>query len=243
MLKQNYSNLGKELRSLLNLQVTPLAITFSNEAPKDVTKFDEPIPAPTPDGRTGRVSAGCVFWMKATDKTFVTIPEDHYNCSVGSLTHGLKTLDEVKNNSDVAAILDCGWVQPEIVGKIPVIKNKYKYITYGPLEQTKIDPDVIFLRINGKQFMTLKDAFPDLKVEGKPQCHIVPMAKENNEIAVSAGCMLSRVRTGMANTEMTAAFPANKLNEVVNQLKSTCGIDNTVAVYASEDAKRFSKKK
>ena len=57
--------------------------------------FDEPMPAPLPDGRTGRVPAGCVFWMKAADRTFGTVAEDHGNCSVGSLTHGFKTLDEV----------------------------------------------------------------------------------------------------------------------------------------------------
>lgn len=39
------------------------------------------MPAPTPDGRTGKVSAGCVFWMKATERAFTTVPEDHGNCN------------------------------------------------------------------------------------------------------------------------------------------------------------------
>jgi len=43
-----------------------------------------------------------VFWMKAADRTFGTVAEDHGNCSVGSVTHGFKTLDEVAGNSDVA---------------------------------------------------------------------------------------------------------------------------------------------
>ena len=79
------------------------------------------MPAPLPDGRTGRVPAGCVFWMKAAERTFATVAEDHGNCSVGSLTHGFKTLDEVAGNSDVAALLETGWVTMDVVPQIPVV--------------------------------------------------------------------------------------------------------------------------
>ena len=56
---------------------------------------------------------------------------------------------------------------------------------------------------------------------------------------VSVGCMLSRVRTGMPNTEMTCAIPGSRLAEVVQQIKTTTVIDGTVANYASEDTRRF----
>ncbi|MGH8753333.1 MAG: hypothetical protein ACREUJ_05580, partial [Burkholderiales bacterium] len=55
----------------------------------------------------------------------------------------------------------------------------------------------------------------------------------------SVGCMLSRVRTGMSNTEMTCAIPGERLAKVVEKLKNTCRADNAVATYASEDARRF----
>ena len=45
--------------------------------------------------------------------------------------------------------------------------------------------------------MVLSDAVPGLRIEGKPQCHIVAIAKEQGEVAASVGCALSRVRTGM----------------------------------------------
>ncbi len=82
------------------------------------------MPEPLPDGRTGRVPAGCVFWMKAAEATFGTVAEDHGNCSVGSLTHGFKTLDEVAGNSDVAALLDSGWVTMDVVPQIPVVHRE-----------------------------------------------------------------------------------------------------------------------
>ncbi|HLE35461.1 MAG TPA: hypothetical protein VI698_06190, partial [Nitrososphaerales archaeon] len=70
-------------------------------------------------------------------------------------------------------------------------------------------------------------------------CHIIPIAKEQNEVAVSVGCMLSRVRTGMRETEMTCAIPAARLAEVVDLLKTAKRSDTAVAAYASEDAQRF----
>ncbi|MCG6900830.1 MAG: DUF169 domain-containing protein [Gammaproteobacteria bacterium] len=50
---------------------------------------------------------------------------------------------------------------------------------------------------------------------------MIAIAKELQEIAISVGCMLSRVRTGMPNTEMTCAIPGARLAEVVQQVKTT----------------------
>jgi uncharacterized protein (DUF169 family) len=134
-----------------------LAITFTDTAPAGVEPFSEPMPDALDDGRTGRVPAGCVFWIKAAERTFSTVAEDHGNCSVGSLTHGFKTLDEVAGNSDVAALLESGWVSMDVVPQIPVVTEKPGAVVYGPLGQTAIDPDVVLLRLNAKQLM---GAFP-----------------------------------------------------------------------------------
>jgi len=76
-------------------------------------------------------------------------------------------------------------------------------------------------------------------MEGKPQCHIIAIAKEQQEVAASVGCMLSRVRTGLPNSQMTCAIPASRLVEVVERLQATCAADTTVAAYAAEDGRRF----
>ncbi len=63
---------------------------------------------------------------------FSTVAEDHGNCSVGRVTHGLATLADVEQNGDVAALLGSGWVTSEAVGRIPVITERPGAITYGP---------------------------------------------------------------------------------------------------------------
>lgn len=233
-----WSELANELTSLLRLQAPPIGITFSQDAPAGVPAFDEPMPSPTPDGRTGRVPAGCVFWMKGAERTFTTVAEDHGNCSVGSLTHGLIDLSEAAGRADVAALVEAGWVTADVFPSIPTVAERPSYITYGPLAETPVDPDVVFIRVDGKQLMTISDAVPGLKIEGKPQCHIIPMAVDG-EVAASVGCALSRVRTAMKPEEMTCAIPGSRLGEIVDALRSTVQADSTVATYAGEDKRRF----
>jgi uncharacterized protein (DUF169 family) len=238
-MNQNWSELAARLQGALSLSTPPIAITFSAAAPEGVAAFDHPMPEALSDGRTGRVPAGCVFWVHGAERTFTTVKADHGNCSVGSLTHGFVTLDEVAGNGDVAALLEAGWVTMDVVPQIPVVTEAPGAVTYGPLAETPVEPSVVLLRVNGKQLMVLSDAIPGLRIEGKPQCHIVAIAKEQGEIAASVGCALSRVRTGMPATEMTCAIPAAKVAEVIDAIEHNAVADAAVARYAGDDLLRF----
>lgn len=239
MTTQNWPDLAAQLSKALGLKNAPLAISFTTEAPAGVAAHQGPTPDPSGDGRTGRVAAGCVFWMDGADKTFTTVPEDHYNCSVGSVTHGLKSLESVMANQDVNALLESEWVTPEEAMQLPVIQNRPDYVVYGPLAETPLDPDVILLRINAFQAMVIHDAFGDIAFEGKPQCHIIPIAKEQNRLAISTGCMLSRIRTGMSPDELTCTIPAGQLPEVVSRLEARRSANAAVGAYANQDLQRF----
>ncbi len=234
-----WTTLAEALERSIHPSAPPVAITFSAEPPAGVEAYDAPMPPPAPDGRTGRVPAGCVFWMRGAERTFTTAPEDHGNCSVGSMTHGLATMEEVGGRSDIAALLDSGWISADMIPGIPVVRDRPGAITYGPLADTPVDPDVILVRLTAKSLMVLSDALPGLRIEGKPQCHIVAAAKEEGDVVASVGCMLSRTRTGMSSGEVTCAIPASRLAEVVERLESTARADAAVASYAAEDARRF----
>lgn len=239
MTSTDWAGLDAALTAALHPAAPPIAITFGAEPPAGVAQHQAPFPPPLPDGRTGRVPAGCVFWMEATGATFTTTAPDHGNCSVGSMTHGFATLDEVAGNDDVAALLGTGWVTMDDVPQIPVVTERPGAVTYGPLAETPVDPDVVLVRLTAKSLMVLSDALPGLRIEGKPQCHIVAVAKEQGEVAASVGCMLSRVRTGMPSTETTCAIPADKLADLVAAVEATSVADARVAAYAAEDTRRF----
>ncbi len=235
----NRQQQAETLTTTLGLAHPPLAIVFSDEPLPGVAAFEAEKPPATADGRTGAVPAGCVFWMHAAERMFSTVAADHANCSVGSVTHGFLPLAEAAGRADVAAIVEAGWVTPEIFPQIPAVSRAYRHVSYGPLADCPVEPGVVLLRLHARQAMVLSDAVPGLRFEGKPQCHIVPMALEAGEVAVSVGCMLSRVRTGMSNHEMTCAIPGDRLDEVLAKVVATSDIDRGVAAYAAEDAKRF----
>ena len=179
--------------------------------------------------------------MKAVERSFATIAEDHANCSVGSFTHGFKTFAEAASGADVAALLAAEWVTVEAASAIPSVTEKPGAVLYGPLAEAAFEPEVILLRVTGKQLMLVNDAWPELRFEGKPQCHIIPLAKESDEIATSVGCMLSRVRTGMSNNEVTCAIPASRVSEIIERLRAARAANNAVAAYAAGDSRRFAR--
>jgi uncharacterized protein (DUF169 family) len=239
MFTNNWEELANRFKQALGLSHAPIGITFSQEALAGVPFYEGEVPEPSADGRTGKVTAGCVFWIKSQDCTFTTQADDHFNCSVGCVTHGLKTLDEVMSNEDVASLLESAWVTPEEAMQLPVVHTRYNFITYGPVSQSPIDPDVILLRLSAYQGMVLHDAFGDMAIVGKPQCHIVPLAKEHKQIAMSTGCTLSRIRTGMSPDEMTCTIPASRFAEVVEKLETRQQANARVASYANADGRRF----
>ena len=128
----DYRQMSAELSSMLRLEAPPIAISFLEEAPGGMPAFDAPMAEPAPDGRTGRVPAGCVFWMKATDKSFTTVPEDHGNCSVGSLAHGLMSLREAAQKTDVQTLLDSGWVTEDMFPTSPRCQSAQAALLTGP---------------------------------------------------------------------------------------------------------------
>src|ERR1700674_1994709 len=120
----DWPQLATTLSDTLNLTATPIAITFAYAAPAGIDPCDAPKPDATPDGRTGRVPAGCVFWMRAADRTFSTVAEDHANCSVGSLTHGFIDLSAAAGRGDVATLVEAGWVVESMFPAIPVVTQR-----------------------------------------------------------------------------------------------------------------------
>jgi uncharacterized protein (DUF169 family) len=231
--------LSDVLTDLLGLEHAPIAITFHDELPDDgVPLFDAPMSEPTEDGRSGRAAAPCVFWMHAHERTFDTLAEDHGNCSVGRFTHGFADAADILDKSDVAALLDVGWVTMEAFAGVAALSRRPKGVRYGPLAEAGATPDVVLLRVTPRQMMEINDAV-DVDWSGKPQCQILPRAADDGVIAASMGCALSRARTGMGDDELTVAVPGYRVEELIAALRPVTTADGAVVGYAVADLARF----
>lgn len=228
----------RELIDLLGLVHAPVAITFHSEEPDAATWFRAPMTEPTEDGRAGRVPASCVFWAEGHQASFTTRPADHGNCSVGSFTHGLAPAEAILDKTDVGTLLEVGWVTMEAFAGVASLERTPAAIGYGPLSESAGDHDVVLLRISPRQMMEIADAVP-VEFSGKPQCQIIPRAADQNVVAASMGCALSRARIGMNDDEMTVAVPAGRMEELREGLRRVCRADDAVVGYALADKARF----
>jgi uncharacterized protein (DUF169 family) len=177
--------------------------------------------------------------MEAARRSFSTVAGDHANCNVGSYTHGFLDIASASKGDDVAAALGAGWIDEAAFATLPALERKPTAVIYGPLSEADA-ADVVLIRINGLALMTLKDAFPNLAVEGKPQCHIIPLALELGAPVASVGCALSRARTGLKADELVCVLPGRELDKLVTRLEAAVSLDRTMARYAGQDAKRWS---
>jgi len=109
---------------------------------------------------------------------------------------------------------------------MPVVRQKPGAVTYGPLAETPVDPDVRVRAAHRPQMMVMSDAIPDLRIEGKPQCHIVAVAKEDGVAAASGRVRAEPRAYRHAATEMTCAIPAAKLPEILASIQQHSGADN-----------------
>ncbi len=226
-----WAALASELDELLDLSSPPVAMTFAGDD-GGVPRLDRPLSEPTADGRSGRAAASCVFWMEAAKGSFSTVAEDHGNCSVGRWVHGFATLAEVAGKSDVAALVESGWVAPADFGNVETVTEPAGAILYSPLSEAHSLPDIVLLRLLPRQMMELGDAIPGLRYSGKPQCQLVALAKQGTP-AASMGCALSRERTGMPDDELVCAIPGSQLPDVVARLRQVRSADTAVRTYAA----------
>lgn len=219
---------AEQLARLLELQHAPVAVTFVKDGDEAGKPASEPIPAQP---------AGCCFWEPAQRRTLDTRAEDHAHCSVGSFTHGLIPLAVAAGGDDTAALIGSGWVTEGDLSGAAHLPFTPDTIRYQPAAEAD-DPDVVLVRLTATALMTLQGAWPALSFVTKPQCQIVPLA-EAGAVAVSPGCAVSRVRTGLPAGELTCALPARDLPAIVDKLADAVTADQAVGDFAEADRQQF----
>lgn len=210
---------AEELTLLLGLEHTPVGVSFD-----------------AADAAVGKVSAepaGCCFWAPGQTQRIDTAAADHAHCSVGSYTHGFIPLEKAAAADDTSALVASGWVAGEDLMAAPALPFRPASVTYQPLAEAE-KPDVVLVELTAAELMTLHSAVPHLMLSGKPQCVIVPLAAAG-QVAVSPGCAVSRVRTGLSDDSLTCAIPADELEAVIGRLKASTAADRAVQDYARAD--------
>ncbi|HME06237.1 MAG TPA: DUF169 domain-containing protein [Bryobacteraceae bacterium] len=223
----DFRSLENGLIQALALEGRPIAVIFGDEPPPNTEKF------------VGSEPSGCSFWRLAAEgKVFYTVPEDHYNCPIGSHTHGISL--PPPRSGELPQLLDImtgiGYLKMEEVPGIPTLQSPPKTIAYAPLGESPADPDVVLVVAVPGKIMLIEEAALRLGVLAKlpllarPACAAIPAALQKGVVA-SAGCIGNRIYTQIGDHELYAAIPGRWLLAICESLRTIVDANNTLERY------------
>lgn len=223
----NYSKTAQLLTDSLNLQKEPVAICFTDSVPEGIGEYE------------GRVPAGCRFWQEAAEKSFATSAADHSLCAIGVYTHNLQPSEpqQADLSNALRVFADLGYVRPEDLPLIPVLRSRSKYVVYSPLRETVLQPDVVLLFVNASQTLILSEAAQQVENEsapamGRPACAVVPQAINTGQAALSLGCCGARAYLDVLRDDVALfAIPGPKLEKYVQRIEALANANTVLARF------------
>lgn len=219
---------GRRMTELLGLTTAPVAVSFTAAAPAGVPRVAKAGPA------------GCAYWKQAAEgAVFYTEAADHYNCPVGSYTHGVTLPPErAKELEDVVGtMVGLQYIRIEEVAALPRRAEPFRVAVYAPLAQAPAPPDVVLVRGRARQIMLVAEAARGAGLEGdgatlgRPACAMIPAALSRPDGVTSLGCIGNRVYTGLGDDELYFTIPGAKVGEVVERLEAVLHANRQLEQY------------
>ena len=223
----DYRGLERQTSEALGLTRRPVAVTFSRSAPAGVRKF------------SGTEPAGCSFWRLAErGDVFYTEPSDHYNCAVGCFTHSIALPAERASEMDqtLTFMIGLGYIKAEDVMHIAQLRETPRFITYAPLGEAPIAPDVVLFAGKPSAIMLLNEAALRAGVGtqaaslGRPTCMALPAALDRG-LALSTGCVGNRIYTEIGEEELYVAVRCADVERVAAEARTIADANMRLAEY------------
>jgi uncharacterized protein (DUF169 family) len=219
---------GRRMTELLGLRVAPVAVTFASAAPAGVPRVAKAGPA------------GCAYWKQAAEGTaFYTEASDHFNCPVGSYTHGVGLPPERAKELEgvVGTMVGLQYIRMEEVGALPRRTEPFKVAVYAPLAEAPVPPDVVLVRGRARQIMLVAEAARaaglagDAAAMGRPACAMIPAVLARPGGVTSLGCIGNRVYTGLGDDELYFTIPGARIGDLVERLETVLHANRELEQY------------
>jgi uncharacterized protein (DUF169 family) len=222
-----YPEIAASLTASLNLTQPPIAISLTNVAPAGVSLWG------------GSSPAGCRFWQEAAARTFATQAADHNLCAIGLYTHNLEISPAAMTDLGDALKVFAGltYVREEDVAAIPVLKDKPKYVVYGPLGETPGAPDVVLLFVRADQTLILSEASHQVEgnmppAMGRPACALIPQVHNSGRSALSLGCCGARAYLDVLTPEVALyAIPGASAGAFAERIEALSKANGVLAKF------------
>jgi len=227
---KEFHELSAELRKYLNIDTSPVAITFL----KNESDIPENAKRPLRDMKTKIAQCQAQAMARKNGLTVAMTREDA-GCAIGSHTYGFEPADKA---GAVKFFLKTGYASDEtsaleILNGLKILKpDEYEAVIYSPLDRVKITPDVILIYLNPAQLMRCLHG--STRSTGRPvTSSFTGRAGTCTEGVLGAFIDQSpkvivpgngdRIWATVQDNEMAYAFPASHLKILVEGLGVTHG--------------------
>lgn len=223
----DYRLLEQRIMKTLGLQKRPVAVKFQESAPAGVAPFK------------GTEPSGCSFWRLAAEgRTFYTVPNDHYNCPIGSYTHNISLPPERSKELEqtLGLMVQIGYIKMEEVPGIPRLSRQPGVVIYAPLGDTPVEPDVVLFTGLASKVMLLQEAAQRagcaarVPMLGRPTCMALPASIAQGVVA-SSGCIGNRVYTDLGEGEMYVVVRGIDLARVADEVETVASANAQLSQY------------
>lgn len=212
-----YAELSNKMKKTLGLESSPIAISFSNEAPEGVERMK---------GKARLCQM--LDKVRLEGKSFYTVAENHL-CGGGTHSCGLSEPAERLRTGEFLVklgLFGSRRAARRFISSNPRIEfGTVKVVSFSPLEKAKFEPDVVVLICNAKQGMKIAEASAyesgkrTTGLTGPPICSAVVAAPFlSGEVVYSLGDAGARRFMKLKDGDIFVGIPAELLPDIVKNL-------------------------
>jgi uncharacterized protein (DUF169 family) len=210
----------------LDLTHPPVQISYLDAPPKGVPEHP------------GGVPSVCSFFAEGATHPFYAGLPAHDACEIGAFVLGMKPEGELGGRlmGTIGMMQKEGYLNPGEEAKVPHNPTAPKFVAYGPLGTLPVPPTTVLLFAKAKSAMlAVEAAGGNVPVNGRPMCAINPILNQGAPVAMSMGCIGSRVFTQMGDGELVVGIRGDHLEAFAASVRK---IRHANDVVEGEDTRR-----
>jgi uncharacterized protein (DUF169 family) len=210
----------------LGLTRPPVQVSYLDAPPQGVTEHP------------GGVPSVCSFFAEGASRPFYAGVDAHDACEIGAFVLGMKPEGELGQRlmGTVGMMQKEGYLAPGEETKIPRNLVAPKYVAYGPLGTVPAAPTTVLMFGTARSAMlAVEAAGGNVPMNGRPMCAINPILNQGAPVAISFGCIGSRVFTQMGDGEVIVGVRGDHLESFAASVRK---IRRANELVGAEDVRR-----
>jgi len=195
-------SIARQLTEDLELDRAPVQVSYLEEAPSGVEKHP------------GGAPSVCTFFAEGQKRPFYAGLPEHEACEIGAFVLGVAPAGEfgARLMGTVGSMQKEGYLIPGEEARIPRNGAPPKFVAYGPLGSLPMPPTNVLLFARPRSAMfAMEAARGPVPMNGRPMCAVVPTLNQGAPVAVSIGCIGSRIYTQMGDDRMAFAREVHQI--------------------------------